>query len=214
MISSNMDSDIIDQVTLDETGNFKVPLSASPVAKQLVTKIISAVNKETVDINLPGGTFVQMSSFGLKSIDKVKASEAGQYSKYQINNGERLKLIADDRSMECVISINLLKHIIPGYENMSFLQARQWLIDNNIIGPNASPSAMAYRVPTQGMSSIAALTIKDVVMSQAGDIIILPDEFTARTGSDFDIDKLFLTRYNYTSIVEVISPEEKQLKMK
>lgn len=199
MISSNMDSDIIDQVTLDETGNFKVPLSASPVAKQLVTKIISAVNKETVDINLPGGTFVQMSSFGLKSIDKVKASEAGQYSKYQINNGERLKLIADDRSMECVISINLLKHIIPGYENMSFLQARQWLIDNNIIGPNASPSAMAYRVPTQGMSSIAALTIKDVVMSQAGDIIILPDEFTARTGSDFDIDKLFLTRYNYTS---------------
>lgn len=199
MISSNMDSDIIDQVTLDETGNFKVPLSASPVAKQLVTKIISAVNKETVDINLPGGTFVQMSSFGLKSIDKVKASEAGQYSKYQINNGERLKLIADDRSMECVISINLLKHIIPGYEDMSFLQARQWLIDNNIIGPNASPSAMAYRVPTQGMSSIAALTIKDVVMSQAGDIIILPDEFTARTGSDFDIDKLFLTRYNYTS---------------
>ena len=199
MISSNMDSDIIDQVTLDETGNFKVPLSASPVAKQLVTKIISAVNKETVDINLPGGTFVQMSSFGLKSIDKVKASEAGQYSKYQINNGERLKLIADDRSMECVISINLLKHIIPGYENMSFLQARQWLMDNNIIGPNASPSAMAYRVPTQGMSSIAALTIKDVVMSQAGDIIILPDEFTARTGSDFDIDKLFLTRYNYTS---------------
>ena len=137
MISSNMDSDIIDQVTLDETGNFKVPLSASPVAKQLVTKIISAVNKETVDINLPGGTFVQMSSFGLKSIDKVKASEAGQYSKYQINNGERLKLIADDRSMECVISINLLKHIIPGYENMSFLQARQWLMDNNIIGPNA-----------------------------------------------------------------------------
>ena len=200
MIASNMDMDMIDQVSLNENGEFKIPLSASPVAKQLVTKIISAVNKETVDINLPGGTFVQMSSFGLKSIDKVKASESEKYGKYMINNGDRLKLLASDKSMECVISINLLKHVIPGYNNMSFLEARQWLMDNHIIGNDkVSPSSMAYRVPTQGMSSIAALTIKDVVMSQAGDIIIMPDEFTARTGSDFDIDKLFLTRYNYTT---------------
>lgn len=198
MVASNMDTDMIDQVALNENGEFKVPLSASPVAKQLVTKIISSVNKETVDINLPGGTFVQMSSFGLKSITKVKESEAGEYSKYIINGGNRLKLKNDDNSMDCVISINLLRHIIPGYSNMTFLEARQWLIDNHIIGSNASPSSMAYRVPTQGMSSIAALTIRDVVMSQAGDIIIMPDEFTARTGSDFDIDKLFLTRYNYT----------------
>lgn len=198
MLASNMDTDMIDQVTINENGTFKVPLSASPVAKQLVTKIISAVNKEVVDINLPGGTFVQMSSFGLKSITKVKASEAGEYGKYMVNGGNRLKLKNNDNSMDCVISINLLRHIIPGYSNMTFLEARQWLIDNHIIGSEASPSSMAYRVPTQGMSSIAALTIRDVVMSQAGDIIIMPDEFTARTGSDFDIDKLFLTRYNYT----------------
>lgn len=212
LLASNADLDIIDQVTLNEKGEFKVPLSASPIAKQLVSKIISAVNKETVDINLPGGTFVQMSSFGLKSITKVKASESGQYSKYMINGGERLKLKNDNNSMDCVISINLLKHIIPGYNNMTFLEARQWLIDNNIIGKNASPSSMAYRVPTQGMSSIAALTIRDIVMSQAGDIIIMPDEFTARTGSDFDIDKLFLTRYNYTvkrlNIVDKIASKE------
>lgn len=219
MIASNMDTDVIDQVTLDENGKFKVPLSASTVAKQLVTKVISKVNKETVDINLPGGTFVQMSSFGLKSITKVKASEADQYSKYMINGGDRLKLKNTDNSMDCVISINLLRHIIPGYSNMTFLEARQWLIDNHIIGNNASPSSMAYRVPTQGMSSIAALTIRDVVMSQAGDIIIMPDEFTARTGSDFDIDKLFLTRYNYTvkrtnKLGKEVSKEKVQIALK
>lgn len=198
MLASGADTDVLEQLSLDEDGKFKIPLSASVVARQLVSKFISKVNKETIDINLPGGTFVQMSSFGLKSIEKISDANVGEYSKYVINKGERLKLAYDDNSMECVISINLLKHIIPDYENMSFAEARQWLIDNNIIGDNASPSAMAYRVPTQGMSSIAALRIKDVVMSQAGDIIILPDEFTARTGSDFDIDKLFLTRYNYT----------------
>ena len=200
MLSTGADTDIIEQISLNEDGEFNVPLSASVVVKQLISKFISKVNKETVDINLPGGTFIQMSSFGLKSIETVSDVDSAEYSRYTINNGKRLKLAYDDNSMECVVSINLLKHIIPGYENMSFLEARQWLIDNNIIGENASPSAMAYRVPTQGMSSIAALRIKDVVMSQAGDIIILPDEFTARTGSDFDIDKLFLTRYNYSII--------------
>lgn len=200
LIASNTDSDIVNQVALNENGEFNVPISASPLSKQLVTKLISKVNKETVDINLPGGTFVQMSSFGMKSIDKLSQAEAKQdYSKYMVNEGRKLMLKNENNSMDCVISINLLKHIIPGYDNMSFLEARQWLIDNHIIGDNASPSSMAYRVPTQGMSSIAALTIRDVVMSQAGDIIILPDEFTARTGSDFDIDKLFLTRYNYTT---------------
>lgn len=200
LIASNTDSDIVNQVALNERGEFNVPISASPLSKQLVTKLISKVNKETVDINLPGGTFVQMSSFGMKSIDKLSQAEAKQdYSKYMVNEGRKLMLKNENNSMDCVISINLLKHIIPGYDNMSFLEARQWLIDNHIIGDNASPSSMAYRVPTQGMSSIAALTIRDVVMSQAGDVIILPDEFTARTGSDFDIDKLFLTRYNYTT---------------
>src|SRR5699024_10884324 len=66
LIASNTDSDIVNQVALNERGEFNVPISASPLSKQLVTKLISKVNKETVDINLPGGTFVQMSSFGMK----------------------------------------------------------------------------------------------------------------------------------------------------
>ena len=37
----------------------------------------------------------------------------------------------------------------------------------------------------------------DVYPEQIGDTITLPDEFTALTGSDFDIDKLFVARYNY-----------------
>jgi len=31
-----------------------------------------------------------------------------------------------------------------------------------------------------------------------GDTIVLPDEFTKLTGSDFDVDKLYLARYAYT----------------
>jgi hypothetical protein len=57
--------------------------------------------------------------------------------------------------------------------------------------------AIGYRIPTQGLSSIAGIRIKDVLPSNVGDMIILPDEFTTQTGSDFDIDKLYIARYNY-----------------
>lgn len=181
-LSSNADTDILEQISLNSEGEFNVPISVSPLAKKLVSNFISSINKETIDINLPGGTFIQMSSFGLKR-EKLSQKDAERKG-IIVNNGNRLKLVNDDNSMDCVISINLLKHFIPDYDKKTFEEARQWLIDNKVIGPEASPSAMAYRVPTQGMSSIAALSIRDVVMPQAGDIIILPDEFTARTGSD------------------------------
>jgi len=40
------------------------------------------------------------------------------------------------------------------------------------------------------------------------DTIILPKEFTALTGSDFDIDKLFLTTFNYTKDGKIVSEGE------
>jgi len=82
--------------------------------------------------------------------------------------------------MDAVISINLLKHIIPGYSKMSFMEARKWLIDHDIIGDgkNVQPAALGYRIPTQGLSSIAGIHIADVLPASVGDTIILPDEFT------------------------------------
>ena len=194
--SQNMGKDVEDALQLNETkDDFKVPLAALPDSKWVETALVSDVNRKAVDLELPGGAFIQMSSFGIKSIRTIKASS----SEYVINNGEHLVNMNPDGSMDTVISINLLKHIIPGYEKMSFMEARQWLIDNSIIGTgdDVKPAALGYRIPTQGLSSIAGMRITDVLPPVVGDTIILPDEFTAQTGSDFDIDKLYIARYNY-----------------
>lgn len=177
--ASNMGKDMEDalQVNEDKT-DFKVPLSALPDSKWVETKLTSTVNKKAIDLELPGGAFIQMSSFGFKSI-KTVGSRA-------VNNGKPLLNINDDGSMDAIISINLFSHIIPDYKNKSFVEARDWLIDHKIIGQEAGPMAMGYRIPTQGLSSIAGLRIADVLPSVVGDTIILPDEFTTQTGSDFD----------------------------
>lgn len=79
---------------------------------------------------------------------------------------------------------------------LSFEKARQWLIDNGIIGEKAKANILAYRIPTQAQSSIHALRCVDVI-PVVNDTVILPEEFTKITGSDFDIDKLFLSGLNY-----------------
>lgn len=188
--ASNMGKDIEEalEVNQDNT-DFKVPLSALPDSKWVETKLTSTTNKKAIDLELPGGAFIQMSSFGFKSI-KTVGSRA-------INDGKPLLNINEDGSMDAIISINLFSHIIPDYSNKSFIEARNWLIKHNIIGQEAGPMAMGYRIPTQGLSSIAGLRIADVLPSVVGDTIILPDEFTTQTGSDFDIDKLYIARYNF-----------------
>ena len=192
--SAGMTDDIIAGLQLDENGEFVTPLSALSDAKWIESRFISLLNKEAVDIQLPGGAFIQRSSFGFKQITTL--------SDGQLHRGNYLNFRNDDGSMDCEVSINLLAHVIPNYDKMSFEEARQYLIDNNIIGENANPSAMGYRIPTQGLSSIVSLRIKEVMPAIVGDVIILPDSFTALTGSDFDIDKLYVARYNYETYEE------------
>jgi hypothetical protein len=81
--------------------------------------------------------------------------------------------------------------------DMSIDEARQWLINRGIIGENATANIIGYRIPTQAQSSIHALRIVDI-LPVVNDTIILPAEFTKITGSDFDIDKLFLSSIQYT----------------
>jgi len=84
-----------------------------------------------------------------------------------------------------------------------FKARRQWLIDNRIIGPDAETATVAYRIPTQAQSSIHALRFIDVLpATQAA--IVLPKEFTKITGSDFDIDHLYLATMNYKKVKEDI----------
>ena len=54
---------------------------------------------------------------------------------------------------------------------------------------------IGYRIPTQAVSSIHALRCVDVV-PVIGHNIFLPKEFTRITGSDFDIDKIFIASVN------------------
>lgn len=190
--NSNMSYSVIDALTPDENGQIRIPLPALADMRWLESRLVSLINSYAIDIKTPGNAFIQMSSFGLKSISSVDGI------RNYINNGNPLRYY-EDGAMDSVVSITLFKDVLPSEsKDWSFFKKREWLLNNNIIGPNANPCALGYRIPTQGLGSISALRIVDVLPENMGDVIVLPDEFTALTGSDFDIDKLYVARFNYT----------------
>ena len=173
----NANKNLIDALTIDpNTGQMKAPIAATSDASWMESMLISAANKDIVNIMTPGSSFIQRSVFGIED-----TPGQGTIKGQQVYNGKRLQMINEEGSMDSVISIDYFQDILP--KNLSFNEARQWLIDHNIIGENATSNTIGYRIPTQAQSSIHALRFVDVIPAVKS-TVILPTEFTKITGSD------------------------------
>jgi hypothetical protein len=151
--------------------------------------LASEINKNVIDVNLPGNAYYQRTVFGMDD-------PASSIIASNVYNGKKLRMINSEGSMDAVISYDYFMHLVPKDIRYNFEKGREWLIKNKIIGEEATANTMAYRIPTQAQSSIHALRFVDVLPVMR-DTIVLPEEFTRITGSDFDIDKLYLSTYNY-----------------
>ena len=198
--SRNVNKSTIEAIdlTTDDHGNIKLksPLAATPDSSWIESILISLINKFVININTPGSSFVQRSVFAIEAKDGEGSIQGADFY-----NGQRLQMINKDGSMDAVVSLDYFKDIIP--KGLSPKEARQWLIDNEIVGEKAKATTIGYRIPTQAQSSIHALRFIDVLPATQA-TIILPSEFTKITGSDFDIDHLYLASYNYGKINETV----------
>ena len=177
-----------------ENGGTISSLSSRQLFEQAVS---SMVNSEIVDINTDGGSAVQQSVFGFTGLGKESTktydSENTEYG--QLNNGKEPKWVVYENDghtikghMQVFLSMRFFRNVIPKdmWERGDYNEMRNWLKENNIIGENSNPFGIGYRIPTQGPSSIFAYQVADVLPEMSGDTIIVPKEFTAQTGSDYD----------------------------
>lgn len=213
--NSGMSAEIIANLTVDENGNIIVPIEAQSIRDWIQTKITSFVNKAVVDVNTPGGSAIQMSSFAYEAVGRSVKTDAELGSAF--NQGKKLKFLAKEGHMQVILSENFFRDILPEeLKSASFYSKRKWLIDNGIIGSRmvdgveveSKPYGIGYRIPTQGLSSMFSFQVADIMPTTIGDTIIVPEEFTAMTGSDFDVDKLYLATYTYKDGKRVSSDEK------
>lgn len=193
-------------------------LNTSGTVESLMQRVLfehsvsSLVNSYVIDIPTKGGSAVQQSIFGTVSYDsnqiRTQAEEIEGY--WTPNDGKELNWNEKDGTMEVMLSLNFFKSVVPLEYQKTPKMMRNWLISHNIIKGWKAPDengnrefsegmvfGVGYRIPTQGMSSTFAFRVADVLPEQDGDVIIVPREFTAQTGSDFDVDKIYLATMSF-----------------
>jgi len=170
--SASMSDALIDALS-NQIDGIDFEYDALPDRKWVQSTLISIMSKKTVDLKLPGTSLIQMTNFGLRKANKDNS----------------LKLIDKDGFMEAKVSVEIFRDVIPNYDSITHEERLKFA--------NTMFAGVGYRIPTQGLNSIVPLKIVGFLPATSTATITLPSEFTALTGSDFDIDKLYFVRHNY-----------------
>lgn len=107
---SGLSEEVVQCLTLDENGEFNLPVAALSSRNWIESRVISIVNKAAVDINTKGGAAIQMSNFGFKLTQPIEYTQGELHA---LNNGQALKFLRDNGSMEIMLSTNFFRHIVP-----------------------------------------------------------------------------------------------------
>lgn len=190
--------DLLQACSVDEEGNFRIPLGdpiQSKRVEQLINSIIkNRVNKQTI----AGGPVVQVSNFGTSRELNIRFKDrAGNLLKtraeFEGTDEEFRNYIKDNQA-----GIAYFEVFAPIYTNEIFtkFQNPDGSIDMEAIEA-LHPDLLkmvGYRIPTEDKYSMAPLKIVGFLPREAGDGIMLPNDITLLTGSDFDVDKEYLMR--------------------
>lgn len=163
--------DMMRACTLDENNNFNIPLF-DPVQSQRVQTLLNSIIKSRITKQkIRGGALIQVSDYGLT--DELHIVFEGEGANKRI------------KYLECYMpaySREFYEPLMkPGTHELDITKLPEDL--RKLIG---------YRVPTEDKYSMAPLYIKGFLPQQNGSAIMLPAEITTLSGSDFDVDKMYV----------------------
>lgn len=194
--------DMMRACTLDENNNFNIPLF-DPVQSQRVQTLLNSVIKSRITKQkIRGGALIQVSDYGLTDqlsiVFKDKNGNPLNYElykkKYPNATRESYEEFVKNAQKEGKLSIMYLECYMPAYSREFY----EPLMDPNTHQldvtklPEDLRKLIGYRVPTEDKYSMAPLYIKGFLPQQNGSAIMLPAEITTLSGSDFDVDKMYI----------------------
>ena len=175
-------ADLYRACMLDD-GNFVIPLS-DPIQTTRIQQLIHSIIKRNINKQeMAGGPVVQTSCWGMSSNLKIRFKKDGSLDYFEC----AMPVPTKDLEEELVS----LAKIIDGSSYNGRLATPDEAIEYGLISKEQL-QAIGYRIPTEDKYSIYPMKIKNWVPRAAGEVIILPEEITKLTGSDFDIDKTYI----------------------
>jgi hypothetical protein len=210
MFRRELSDNIKDSIQVDDNGEFIFPLEASPSYGQIKNIVYSFIHKSIISVKVNGRPHVQAPVTGFAPLGSsrqlVRQIKDEQGNKKFVNISKEEYEALDDKSKKSVaLTDNTLKFytkdapycevMLPHWFKVKMggkFKNEAALLDylNNSPEGKKILSGVAFRIPTQSLSSMEVFRVKGFLPSYMGDTIIVPAEITTKAGSDFDIDKL------------------------
>ena len=196
---------LIQLVGLNRDKSIKTDLSLHLKADEIEKILVALVEKRLIKQKVKGESLVQVSSTMSNGLwdRKLKNSTEEDVRKYMGTNNLPFynNETADGKTSAMKIAIalqgdfyNLLKlthndgEVIGTRERLNeMIKDDVWLDKSN---NRKSVTLSAVRIPVQGLNSMEFMEVYEFLDPAAGNIIIPPTEIVAKSGGDFDVDKL------------------------
>ena len=165
--------DMLRAISVDRNGEFITPLS-DPMLAGTIQQMLNAIIKNRIyKQQIEGGPLVQVSSFGLS---------------------DSLNVVCDENTGRPLYAEVLISPPAEWYDIPEFLDEKGELSIDKINAVNPKILEMiGYRIPTEGKYSMLPFKVVGF-MARSTEGIMLPAEITVLSGSDFDVDKLYIMR--------------------
>ena len=184
--------------SVDENGDFRIPLNDPIQYKRIEQLLNSIVKNRVMKQKIAGGPLVQVSNFGASKQLNIR---------FKDKEGNLLKTRAEFNGSDAEFkqylkenqgSIAYFEVLAPLHTNSIFSRFadRNGTIDIKAI-EEVDPDLLkliGYRIPTEAKYSMMPMKIVGFLPREAGDGIMMPADITLITGSDFDVDKMYIMR--------------------
>ena len=190
LASDSFSLEALEALTLDENGDFYMPIDDTSSQSSAQKLILSAVRNRINRQKVPGGALVQVANYrGSQDLHIIVNEKTGGIDHYQVIAPASMKKLFKDFALpNGDIDFELVKRVAP-----ELLQV------------------IVTRIPTEGPFSASYGEIVDFAPPYAGEIMMLPKEVTLITGDDNDSDKQYtmikkinISKLPYDSIVNSI----------
>ena len=196
---------------IGRTGTYNAAIGDPTIADKVYSSIFSLIKKKVNSEDTLGGPIVQVSNFGLDDSLKIHdadGNEAGSEG-FDARKGFVCDcyITAPSEEVEEKITYSKENHkklyihgpLTRKYKEGEILSIED--IKNQKLLTEEELEFIAYRIPTEDKYSIYRMRVAGFLSRTAGETIIMPSEIVPLSGTDFDIDKMYVMwRYNLRKV--------------
>lgn len=166
-LDSNMQKQL--KIVEGDIVDFAIPMAFPAYQRRYQNLLFSLFKNNVHRLDMPGKELVQVASSGKFSITLDGKTEVRELRHIDVDTKT-----GNLKYAEVIVSEDMLEEL----------------------GLKLGETGIAYRIPHQGYSSTVPIRIVGVLPRSYAKTIIVPGNITIQTGSDFDIDKLFVMLRN------------------